>query len=60
MTKLVPIDCLKPGDKFVEIGPEPRLDVHFLFKKYDQNGDIIAVDEYNYEFHFNPNKIVRV
>jgi hypothetical protein len=57
---LVTIDSLKPGDKFVELDPDPRLDVEFVVQSKDCFGDIIAEDEFGYKFTFRPTKIVRI
>ena len=57
---LVPIDCLKPGDKFVDLDPDPHFDVNFVVKGRDFQDYILAEDEFGYEFHFNPSKIVRI
>ena len=57
---LTPIDCLKPGDTFTELDPDPRLDVDFVVKGRDFEGWIVAVDEFGYEFRFKPTKIVRI
>ena len=46
---LVPIDSLNPGDKFIELSSEPRLDVHFTVER--KIGDkIVAIDEFDYTF----------
>ena len=57
---LVPIDCLKPGDEFIELDPDPRLDLNFVVLGRDFQGWIIAEDEFGYKFTFPPEKIVRI
>lgn len=57
---LVPIESLNPGDRFIDLDPNPHLDVTFTVKGTDDNGRIVAEDEYGYEFHFHGLKIVRI
>ena len=57
---LIPIDRLKPGDKFIELDPDPILDVEFTVQDKDCFGDIIAEDEFGYKFSFKSTKIVRI
>lgn len=57
---LVPIDCLKPGDKFIDLDLDPRLDVNFTVIGRDFEGQVVAEDEFGYEFHFKPIKLVRI
>lgn len=57
---LVPIDCLKSGDKFIDLDPDPRLDVNFTVIGRDFEGQVVAEDEFGYEFYFKPIKLVRI
>lgn len=57
---IVPIDCLKPGDTFIDLDPDPRLDVNFTVESKTDDGKIIAIDEFGYKFSFPGLKLVRV
>lgn len=54
---LVPLDCLKIGDQFVEL--DDTHEVKYTVEGPNLQGFINVVDEFGYEYHFRDAKIVR-